>query len=246
MAYSGAEKAAECRKNLGSALEALQQTPDLPDDVLSVTQHIAEAVSALFEAEKATSEPDGKGSVRHAMGSLSQTMALLQDVRSEHQGIGVATKALAQVMSELFPLSNAPSQRPSAPPGFEDASAPQAPAAPTPASEPPRERQHMEANVGATTQSNFFVGFSGEISEGGIFIATYNVLPKGTSADVLITLPGGYETRVKGTVRFVRDPMDFSMDTEPGMGVQFDSLDPQSRELILRFVRKRPPMFFDD
>lgn len=104
----------------------------------------------------------------------------------------------------------------------------------------------MEANVGATTQSNFFVGFSGEISEGGIFIATYNVLPKGTSADVLITLPGGYETRVKGTVRFVRDPMDFSMDTEPGMGVQFDSLDPQSRELILRFVRKRPPMFFDD
>jgi len=41
----------------------------------------------------------------------------------------------------------------------------------------------------------------------------------------------------------VRDPMD--MDSEPGIGVGFESLSNEHRELILRFVRKRPPIFFD-
>jgi hypothetical protein len=44
-------------------------------------------------------------------------------------------------------------------------------------------------------------------------------------------------------VLFVRDPMD--MDSEPGIGARFDGLSQQSRELILRFIRKRPPLFFD-
>ena len=46
------------------------------------------------------------------------------------------------------------------------------------------------------------------------------------------------------TVRFVRDPMD--MDSEPGMGVRFDRLDEEARDLILRFIRKRPPLFYDE
>jgi hypothetical protein len=36
------------------------------------------------------------------------------------------------------------------------------------------------------------------------------------------------------------------MDSEPGIGVGFDRLDKEARELILRFIRKRPPLFFDD
>ena len=35
MTYGGAVKAAESRKLLGDALEALQQDPNIPDDVLS-------------------------------------------------------------------------------------------------------------------------------------------------------------------------------------------------------------------
>jgi hypothetical protein len=30
------------------------------------------------------------------------------------------------------------------------------------------------------------------------------------------------------------------------MGIQFEGLDPEGRELILRFIRKRPPMFYDE
>jgi uncharacterized protein (TIGR02266 family) len=257
MTYAGAATAAESRGLLGAALEALQQDPNIPAEVLSVAENIAKAIGALFEAEKASSDLDGKASVKHAMGSLSQTMALLQDVKSGHEGIAVATGTLAQVMSKLFPLAQAPTMRPSAPsqvPLGTPMGAPPAakvpadvqPVAPARVSIPiakgPREK--LEANVGATTESNFFVGFSGEISEGGVFIATYATLPIGALVEVLVTLPGGYNSTIPGTVRFTRDPMD--MDSEPGVGVRFERLTEEQRELILRFIRKRAPIFYDE
>jgi uncharacterized protein (TIGR02266 family) len=263
MTYAGAALAAESRKLLGEALEALQKDPKVPKDVLAVVENIAGAVGALFEAEKASSDLDGKASVKFAMGSLSQTMALLQDVKSNHAGLTVATQALAQVMSKLYPLSQVPTMRPSAAPSgigvaqtIASTVAAHSAVAAKPAGKPvvaakpaakpaytgPREK--LEANVGATTESNFFVGFSGEISEGGVFIATYVTLPLGAAVEVLVTLPGNYQFTVPGDVRFVRDPMD--MDSEPGIGVRFDGLSGEHRELIMRFIRKRPPVFFDD
>jgi uncharacterized protein (TIGR02266 family) len=234
MSYTGAASAARGRELLGSALERLQQEPNLPQDVLAVVQNLARAVGALFEAERASSDVDGKASVRHAMGFLSQTMALLQDVRSQHPGIATATRALAEVMGTLYPLANAPSLRPPKP----------ASVSPQPRPSIPGTRESLEANVGATTESNFFVGFSGDIGDGGVFVATYLTLDVGTKVDVLVTLPGGFERRIPGTVRFVRDPMD--MDSEPGIGVKFDRLDKEARDLILRFIRKRPPLFYDE
>jgi uncharacterized protein (TIGR02266 family) len=260
MTYSGATQAAESRALLGTALEALQKDPKVPKDVLAVAENLAGAVGALFEAEKASSDVDGKSSVKHAMGSLSQTMALLQDVKSDHDGILIATKALAQVMSKLYPLATVPTIRPSAPAlHTSPASVANAPTVVAPAAAPvPRvvtaakaaapaksgPREKLEANVGATTESNFFVGFSGEISEGGVFIATYATFPVGTLVEVLVTLPGGYASTILGSVRFVRDPMD--MDSEPGIGVRFESLTAEQRELALRFIRKRPPLFYDE
>ena len=260
MVYAGAAQAAESRKLLGSALEALQKDPNVPKDVLAIAQNIAGAVGALFEAEKATSDLDGKASVKHAMGSLSQTMALLQDVKISHAGITEATNALAQVMSKLYPLAQVPTVRPSNPAIAKTVAAAISSTAPSsakaalgsvrpagskapakPINRGPREK--LEANVGATTESNFFVGFSGEISEGGVFIATYTTMAVGAAVEVLVTLPGNYHFTVPGEVRFVRDPMD--MDSEPGIGVGFESLPHEHRELILRFVRKRPPIFFD-
>src|SRR5690348_7297250 len=108
MTYTGAAASAQSRKQLGEVLETLQRDPNVPQDVLSVAGNIAQAVGALFEAERASSDVDGKASVRHAMGSLSQTMALLQDLRSKHSGIDVATRTLADVMSKLYPLAQAP------------------------------------------------------------------------------------------------------------------------------------------
>lgn len=230
MSYSGAAAARSAREELGKALASLQEDPQTPPDVMNVAQNIAQAVGALFEAEKAPDERSGKHSVRNALGSLSQTMALLQDVRSSHRGVQDATASIAGAMSRLHPLTVVPSI---------------APPANTPkVAEGPR--QAVEANVGASSETNFYVGFSGEIAEGGVFIATYSVLDVGTRVEVTVTLPGGYEFKVPGYVQFVRDPMDMSADAEPGMGVRFEALPAESRELVLRFIRKRPPMFYDD
>jgi uncharacterized protein (TIGR02266 family) len=320
MGYSSAGEARQAREALGKALEALQQDEDVPEEVLGIIQNVAKSVGALFEAEYASTEPDGKTCVKNALGTLSQTLALLQDVKSEHSGVQTATESIADVISILFPLTNKPSVRPgsasqhpesqrpesqrsesqrsesqrspaSAPPAQRPAShrpvsqrppasAPPAnrplssrppserpfsrsnrplssrpvsgaPAPiptsmlPPPAPIPTGERRPVEANLGATTQSNFYVGFSGEIAHGGVFLATYEALPKDTSVSMLVTLPGGFEFECDGYVRFVRDPMDFMSESEPGMGIQFEGLSDEARDLVLRFIRKRPPIFYD-
>ena len=324
MSYSGASSARTARENLGRALAALQADPNIPPDVLNVAQNIAQAVGALFEAERASSESDGKASVKAALGMVGQTLALLQDVRTQNAGVQMATETIAQTMSVLFPLTTVPSRMPppmaspsmpgvapsestmpqsqwnaQQPPmvvGQPLAQQPQLAAPPVqqampqagayaatpyaaPAFSPPqqahaapahaapyaqhapqqapsggqgspfrdnRKREQVEVNIGATTESNFFVGFSGEIAEGGVFAATYNIFEKGTPVAALVTLPGGFEKTVLGHVRFVRDPMDMTNESEPGMGIQFEALDHEARELILRFIRKRPPMFYDE
>ena len=76
MSYSGVEEAKAAKETLGEALAALQDVEDVPEEVEKVTENIAEAVGALFEAERASSEIDGKSAVRSALGSLSQTLAL--------------------------------------------------------------------------------------------------------------------------------------------------------------------------
>jgi uncharacterized protein (TIGR02266 family) len=247
MSYSGADVARGAREELGKALAGLQEDPNTPSDVMSVAQNIAQAVGALFDAEKAGDERGGKLSVRNALGSLSQTMALLQDVKSDHRGVGVATATIAGAMSKLHPLTVVPSMYPSP----RVSVAPRNPsAAPKGASLPPviaaGPRQDVEANLGASSETNFYVGFSGEIAEGGVFVATYNTLDVDTLVYVMVNLPGGYEFKLPGRVHFVRDPMDLTADAEPGMGVKFEALPADNRELILRFIRKRAPMFYDD
>lgn len=252
MSYSGADTARESRESLGKALEALQADTKIPDDVMAVASNIAQSVGALFEAEKASSEPDGKACVKKALGTLSQTLALLQDVRSEHDGVALATETLAKAMSALYPLTTLPSRRPPAADTVKDETPPpRDPTIPPPKIEAPPApqgvgEQDVEANIGANTESNFYVGFSGEIGQGGVFLSTYEVLPRGTRVKALVTLPGGFEFNCKGWIRFVRDPFDLNTDSVPGMGIQFENLSGESRELVLRFIRKRAPMFFDE
>ncbi|HEX5656552.1 MAG TPA: hypothetical protein VFX59_05125 [Polyangiales bacterium] len=240
MSYSGAVVARSAREELGKALATLQEDPRTPPDVMGVAQNIAQAVGSLFDAEQATDERHGKNSVRAALSSLSQTMALLQDLKSGHRGVVAATASIATAMSKLHPLTVVPSMLPG-----------RSPSVPPPQGSghgqiAKGKRSEVEANVGASSETNFYVGFSGEIAEGGVFIATYNTLEGGTLVNATVTLPGGFEFKVPGYVHFVRDPMDMSDEAEPGMGIKFEQLPNEHRELVLRFVRKRAPMFYDD
>ncbi len=104
-------------------------------------------------------------------------------------------------------------------------------------------RVSIEVHVGISSESNFFTGFSGDISEGGLFIATYNLLPVGAHVEVSFGVVG-HEVKAHAVVCWVRDPIDINL--MPGFGVRFADLTEPDHRAISGFIEARTPMFYDD
>ncbi len=100
----------------------------------------------------------------------------------------------------------------------------------------------IEAQLGFQSETNFYNGFAEDLSDGGLFIATYNVLPIGNEITVTFGLPEGREITADGRVVWLREPLG---DAPPGMGVRFQELDDEDRAAILRFIDERQPVFYD-
>jgi uncharacterized protein (TIGR02266 family) len=106
--------------------------------------------------------------------------------------------------------------------------------------------------------NNFYAGLSEDISEGGIFIATFHFLRIGTPVVLAFSLPNA-ETPItaNGTVQWVRGPDATAAHDNifgggrelpgivPGMGIQFHGLDAATRKTIRDFMHYRRPVFFD-
>ena len=104
-------------------------------------------------------------------------------------------------------------------------------------------RQTVEIEVGIASQSNFYLGFTENLSSGGVFVATYARKPIGDRLEIALTFPTGEELRVPGTVRWLREA---SSDGWPGLGVQFDALSEEDEKKIRKFLSMRDPLFYDD
>ncbi len=126
------------------------------------------------------------------------------------------------------------------------------PSASKAASEPERKgraaridrRVPMQAVIDLSSDHNFFSGFSANLSDGGVFVATVNLFPLGTEVDLSFTLPTGEAIRAHGQVRWVREINDGDPEQFPGMGVHFLDLPKEAEAAIHRFVQEREPMFF--
>jgi uncharacterized protein (TIGR02266 family) len=99
--------------------------------------------------------------------------------------------------------------------------------------------------VGFQSDSNFYAGFTEDISEGGLFVATHMLQQVGTEVSLTFTLPNDYELRVTGVVRWLRDPHDLDGDTRPGMGLQLRGLSQEDQAMIREFLALRDPLFHD-
>jgi uncharacterized protein (TIGR02266 family) len=97
--------------------------------------------------------------------------------------------------------------------------------------------------VGVSTESNFYVGFTENLSAGGLFVATYSMQPIGSKVDIALTLPGGETMSLRGEVRWQRAAAD---DGWPGMGIHFEDLSEQQEARMKRFLSFRAPLFYDD
>ena len=107
-------------------------------------------------------------------------------------------------------------------------------------------RVELSTDVSLGTDSNFYTGFSSDLSEGGIFVATCTELEPGTEVDLAFRLPDGASIQCKGTVRWGRAFDERNPGLFPGVGVQFHDLAPVAKEAIRSFTAARDPMFFPD
>jgi uncharacterized protein (TIGR02266 family) len=95
--------------------------------------------------------------------------------------------------------------------------------------------------VGLETESHFFAGLSGDVSEGGVFVQTYRDLPVGSPVEVQFDLPDA-QLQAHGRVRWHRDSSDSS---PPGVGIAFEELAEKDRRVIQRFCQRRAPLYYE-
>lgn len=152
-----------------------------------------------------------------------------------------AEGAPVEIVRSEPPKAMAASERPSA-----------APRPPSPATDGERQswsdtryakRQPVEIEVGIGSQSNLYLGFTENLSAGGVFVATYVGKPLGAKVEIVLSFPNSDEIRVPGVVRWLRDA---TPDGWPGMGVQFESLSEADEKKLRKFLSLRDPLFYDD
>jgi len=88
-----------------------------------------------------------------------------------------------------------------------------------------------------------FTGLSLDISEGGIFVATYTEIPVGTRLVLCFELPDGSMVEARGEVRWTRPQT--SDDERPGVGIVFTELPSAAHEQIIALCARQPPFYFE-
>jgi len=98
------------------------------------------------------------------------------------------------------------------------------------------ERTDLVVRVDYKTVDELFSEFARNINEGGLFVETDNPPSLGASVELQFQIPGSDEPiQVMGRVVRV---CDASHREGPGMGIEFENLDSQSRDLINELVRQ--------
>jgi uncharacterized protein (TIGR02266 family) len=108
------------------------------------------------------------------------------------------------------------------------------------------QRIDVEIEVTLTGPHTFFSGFTMDISEGGVFVATHEIFPIGTEFRMILFL-GKEKLEIDSLVVWVRgEDSAIISGEEPGMGLKFLKLDSRSLSVISEFIKKREPILYDD
>ena len=98
-------------------------------------------------------------------------------------------------------------------------------------------RLSLELEVSLQSDSNFYLGLTENLSNGGIFVATHLIQPIGTLVAMTLRLPNRkMPLALGGRVRWVRDASE-SLEAPPGMGIEFNKLSGNERDSIERLIR---------
>ncbi len=117
---------------------------------------------------------------------------------------------------------------------------------------PPNQRRAnprvaLEVSVTLESDDNFYAGIANDVSEGGVFVATYQPPPVGATVDLTLILPDSAEQfACSGVVRWIRDLHPASCDAPNGCGIQWTEMPAGAIAAIRRFVSLRDTMLFED
>jgi uncharacterized protein (TIGR02266 family) len=115
-----------------------------------------------------------------------------------------------------------------------------------PSSKERREHTRIEVQVEVSLESTtqLYTGLTGDLSEGGVFVPTWQEVPVGSEIDLELTLPNG-TIRTRSVVRWRREMSTLTPDVPPGVGIGFLEMDDDARELLSEFCASREPLYYD-
>lgn len=103
-------------------------------------------------------------------------------------------------------------------------------------------RRSCEIELAFSEETQFYTGLTQDISEGGVFVATYRLFPIGTRLELSFQLPDGTTVNTWGRVRWLRDE---AAQCRPGMGVEFGDLREDVARAIAQFCEQRAPLYIE-
>lgn len=107
-------------------------------------------------------------------------------------------------------------------------------------------RKVVEVELHVDSESNVWLGFSQDIAEGGVFVASYVAHPIGAELDLDLHLHDrDAPVRVSGHVCWVRPP-SAGDDLPAGYGVRLTDASHDATRALTRLANVRTPIFYDD
>jgi len=107
-----------------------------------------------------------------------------------------------------------------------------------------QKRVTLHAAVSVRSETNFFMGFSENISEGGVFVATLSPPPRGSRIDLAVTVNEGDVMMVTGEVAWIRED---GQGHATGCGVRFLDVTPKQSAALRQLVTRadQEPLLYE-
>lgn len=170
--------------------------------------------------------------LRHVLHAMQEPTELVPVLRK-------ATESIARSLVVLHPvhkkLETEFQSQPPPPIGGEE------PTDPDPGADERRahERVPVRTAIGFQSSTRFFTGFSGDLSDGGLFVASEHLLAVGTRLTLSLVLPSGEQMTAEGEVSWTR-PVS-GPEGLRGMGIAFRDVAENSAEAVVAFVEQQEP-----
>jgi Tfp pilus assembly protein PilZ/CheY-like chemotaxis protein len=106
---------------------------------------------------------------------------------------------------------------------------------------PRQEAPRAEVQVNLFSRHNFYVGSTGKLDTGGIFIATAHLMPIGQQVRLRLDLPFSEAVETEGRVEWSRQADPYTR-TPSGVGISLAHLPAEVRKSLEHFFRERAPL----